>query len=46
MKILRSAALIGIGRAVYQQAKKPENQAKIKEAVEQVKKSRQARKPR
>lgn len=45
MKIFRSAALIGIGRAIYKQAKKPENQAKIREAVEKAKKSRQTRRP-
>jgi hypothetical protein len=45
MKLLRTAALVGIGRTIYTQAKKPENQAKIREAVEKAKKSRQARRP-
>jgi hypothetical protein len=33
MKLLRSAAVIGIAKTVYDQARKPENQAKIKSAV-------------
>ena len=37
MKIMRTAALLGVAKKVYTEAKKPENQAKIKSAVEQVK---------
>jgi len=33
MKIMRTAALAGIASTVYKQAKKPENQAKIKGAI-------------
>ena len=33
MKIMRSAAAIGIARTVWKQARKPENQARIKSAV-------------
>lgn len=37
MKLLRTAALAGVAKKVYDEAKKPHNQAKIKSAVEQVK---------
>jgi hypothetical protein len=40
MKLLRSAAVIGLARTVYTQARKPENQARIKEAVAKVRASR------
>lgn len=40
MKLLRSAAVIGIAKTVYTQARKPENQARIKEAVAKVRASR------
>jgi hypothetical protein len=36
MKIMRSAAAIGIARTVWKQARKPENQARIKGAVERA----------
>lgn len=45
MKLLRTAAMIGLAKTVYDQAKKPENQAKIKDAVEKAKQSRQSRRP-
>ena len=37
MKLLRSAAVLGIARKAYTKAQKPENQARIKEAVAKVK---------
>jgi hypothetical protein len=37
MKLIRTAALAGIAKKVYDEARKPHNQAKIKQAVEQVK---------
>jgi hypothetical protein len=33
MKLLRSAAAIAIAKRVYEEARKPQNQAKIKAAV-------------
>jgi hypothetical protein len=41
MKLMRTAAMIGIAKAVYDQARKPENQARIKEAVAKARSSRQ-----
>jgi hypothetical protein len=43
MKLLRGAAAIGVAKTVYDQARKPENQARIKAALE---KARSRRKPR
>jgi hypothetical protein len=40
MKLMRAAAVVGIAKAVYDQARKPENQARIKEAVAKVRSSR------
>jgi hypothetical protein len=37
MRLLRSAAFIAIARRVYTEARKPENQRRIQQAVEQVK---------
>lgn len=34
---MRSAALLGVAKKVYDEARKPHNQAKIKSAVDQVK---------
>jgi hypothetical protein len=34
MRLLRSAAAIALAKAVYEQARKPENQARIKAAVD------------
>jgi hypothetical protein len=33
MKLMRSAALAGVAKKLYTEARKPENQARIKEAV-------------
>ena len=40
MKLLRSATAIGIAKTVYDQARKPENQARLKDAVEKFRASR------
>ncbi len=42
MKILRTAAAIGIAKKVYDEARKPENQRRIKEATASLR-SRQLR---
>jgi hypothetical protein len=46
MKLLRSATAIGIAKTVYDQARKPENQARIKDAVEKLRTSRAPQKGR
>ena len=33
MKLMRSAAAIGIARKIYTEARKPENQRRIKQAI-------------
>ena len=43
MKLLRSAALIGLGRRAFIEARKPENQAKIKQATAKVRNRRTQR---
>jgi hypothetical protein len=43
MKLMRSAVAIGIARKIYTEARKPENQRRIKEAVEQLQARRAAR---
>ncbi|WP_435745812.1 hypothetical protein [Nocardioides sp. SYSU DS0663] len=40
MKIMRSAAMLGIAKKLYDESRKPENQAKIKSAIDQVKNRR------
>ena len=34
MKLFRTAAMAGIGKLIYDQARKPENQARIKALIE------------
>jgi hypothetical protein len=46
MGLLRSAAFIGLAKVVYDQARKPENQARIREAVDKARQQRAARAPR
>lgn len=36
MKIIRTAALLGIGKKLYDEARKPHNQVKIRRAVDEV----------
>lgn len=43
MKLMRGAAALSAAKVVYDQARKPENQAKLKSAVDRAKKSRAGR---
>jgi hypothetical protein len=43
LKIMRTAALIGIAKKVYDEARKPENQARIKAAAAKVQERRRRR---
>lgn len=43
MKLLRSAAAIGVAKKIYTEAQKPENQRKIREAVAKMKAKREQR---
>ncbi len=40
MKLLRGAAALGAAKMIYDQVRKPENQAKLKSAVAKAKESR------
>ena len=46
MKLLRSAAAIGVAKKVYNEAQKPENQRRIREAVDKMKTKREQRRLR
>ena len=43
MKLLRSAAAIGVAKKLYDEAQKPENQRRIRETVDKVKTKREQR---
>jgi hypothetical protein len=43
MKLLRSAAAIAIARKLYEEARKPQNQAKIRAAVDRARSRRGVR---
>jgi hypothetical protein len=43
MKLMRTAALVGVAKKVYDESRKPENQRRIKEAVASVKEKRAKR---
>ena len=43
MKLMRNAAALGAAKMVYDQARKPENQAKLKAAVAKARASRASR---
>jgi hypothetical protein len=43
MKLIRTAVLAGLAKLVYDQARKPENQQKIKEAIASVQNRTQGR---
>lgn len=45
MKLLRGAAAVGVAKKLYTEAQKPENQRRIREAVDKVK-ARQAQRRR
>jgi hypothetical protein len=40
MGLVRSAAVIGIAKVIYDQARKPENQARLKSVIAQARSSR------
>jgi len=40
MKLMRAAAVAGVAKTVYTQARKPENQARIKVAIARARSSR------
>ncbi len=46
MKLLRSAAAFGVAKKLYTEAQKPENQRRIREAVDKAKAKREQRRPR
>ena len=46
MKLLRSAAAIGVAKKLYDEAQKPENQRRIRETVDKVKTKREQRRRR
>ena len=43
MRLMRSAVAIGIARKVYTEARKPENQRRIREAADALRKRQAAR---
>ena len=43
MKLVRGTAALGAAKMIYDQARKPENQAKLKSAVAKAKESRASR---
>ena len=43
MKIMKTAATIGLAKKVYDEARKPENQARIRQALEQLRQRRARR---
>jgi len=43
MKLVRGAAALGAAKMVYDQARKPENQARLRSAVAKAKASRKSR---
>ncbi len=45
MKLLRSATAVGVAKKLYTEAQKPENQRRIREAVDKVR-ARQAQRRR
>jgi hypothetical protein len=45
MKLIRTAVMAGLAKVVYDQARKPENQQKIKEAIASFQKSRASGRP-
>jgi hypothetical protein len=44
MRIMRTAAYVGIAKKLYDESRKPENQRRIKQAVETVRERRARRK--
>jgi hypothetical protein len=46
MKLFRTATVVGLGRLVYQQARKPENQERIRAVIEKRRSQQAARRGR
>jgi hypothetical protein len=46
MKLLRSTVALGVAKRLYDEAQKPENQRRIREAVDKVRSKREQRRPR
>ena len=46
MKLGRAAVAVGVARKVYTEARKPQNQARIRAAVEKVRSRRGGARPR
>ncbi len=45
MKLIRSAVFAAVAKKVYDEARKPQNQAKIKQAVEQFQNRKKSGRP-
>jgi len=43
MKLMRTAALVGVAKKLYDESRKPENQARIKATVDKVRERRNRR---
>jgi hypothetical protein len=43
MKIMRTLAIAGVAKKLYDESRKPENQARIRRAVDRVKAKQQGR---
>jgi hypothetical protein len=43
MKVLRKAAALAVAKMLYDQARKPENQAKLRSAVDRARESARSR---
>lgn len=43
MKLMRTVALAGVAKKLYDESRKPQNQARIKAAVEKVRERRERR---
>jgi hypothetical protein len=43
MPLMRNVVLLGVAKRIYDEARKPENQRRIKQAVEQAKAKQAAR---
>lgn len=43
MKLLRTAALVGVAKKLYDESRKPENQARIRAATDKLRARRQGR---
>jgi hypothetical protein len=43
MKLLRSAVVLGVAKRAYDEARKPQNQARIKDAIDRARSKRKRR---